>query len=767
MLSAAKSKSDNEGDKEVKRIARALAAHSGNVALADAIVTRTAEARLATAGPFSAESSSVRIPPVQLSALLRAREAALVPPPAGTSFFHLIRQMMHAFGDALGGDPTIAAALEVDVVAYVRRIVPFLRHVCKVKNIRMSHFSSVMPEMTKAYFKWRVMRAMAAAERKAAAAERGEAGDDDDEEDEDTEEEDEGSGGEGAAGSSSHPAPGEDALSDTESVDVEDSFVPTGGDDGSLAGMLVNKADDSADAMPDYLQPQSSYGGGDEADDATTAKGQRGKKRARKSAVTADDAAPSAATAAAAAAVPAPAIILNEDEQDATITALLLADAEEELRNPSSDQRSRGTQSATARAIMERLAFANRRSRGMSALQYAIYARAREVGFTNYPGSFTAKKFLSLIPPPALCKTSLEVIGYLAYDRVGCIVEEACMLACGGSPGVYVASSEPVGKAVYAAVMSRLRELPPELTARARTVQTSAARTVELVELKGLRAQLEVQLRGGAATTAAVAAGADSSRDAALQQTSAPKLSVDGGSAAATAAESSTTAPAVSRVAAAAVPPIRGFYKKKFLYGLDGGGTTPEVLSPSVSQHAIVLSSPRKKEDDDAFVQFFSAFTPPAAAAPSSSQSSVLSRAAAASTVPSFTSTNAASSVPLLGSSNALSSTRAAPSASLQEYHPAPVSALPASSALIVPDASIPPSFLLGDDVRRSASTVAVDFPALQNALPPPPPSEDGLSTLHFKPAFTPVSTLGRRSAVSKYNSVPAAPLAPLGGTSK
>jgi len=84
-------------------------------------------------------------------------------------------------------------------------------------------------------------------------------------------------------------------------------------------------------------------------------------------------------------------------------------------------------------AFLARLAFANARSAQMTTLQYVIYGRCREAGFT---GSIRLKAaFARCLPPPALSDAALDVLAYIAYDRVSAIVEAANVLHCGGGGG--------------------------------------------------------------------------------------------------------------------------------------------------------------------------------------------------------------------------------------------------------------------------------------------------------------------------------------------
>ena len=75
-------------------------------------------------------------------------------------------------------------------------------------------------------------------------------------------------------------------------------------------------------------------------------------------------------------------------------------------------------------AFKRRLAFQNLRSRLMTTAQYSRYKEAREASFTNGKGALM-KKFSELFPLPRLTKASLDVLAFLAYDRVGTIVEYA------------------------------------------------------------------------------------------------------------------------------------------------------------------------------------------------------------------------------------------------------------------------------------------------------------------------------------------------------
>jgi hypothetical protein len=98
------------------------------------------------------------------------------------------------------------------------------------------------------------------------------------------------------------------------------------------------------------------------------------------------------------------------------------------------------------RAFQQRLDFASARSSAMTTLQYAIYARSREAGFTGTP---TLKRaFARLLPPPALPDAALEVLAYIAYDRVAHVVEEANRIAYATPSGASAAAAEGAGTAI-------------------------------------------------------------------------------------------------------------------------------------------------------------------------------------------------------------------------------------------------------------------------------------------------------------------------------
>jgi hypothetical protein len=117
----------------------------------------------------------------------------------------------------------------------------------------------------------------------------------------------------------------------------------------------------------------------------------------------------------------------DEEEQ------LQLAQLEEEATNRLiEDVQGSGDSSSTALADLsptiiafkKRLAFQNSRSRLMTTAQYSIYKAAREASFTNGKGALM-KKFAEQFPLPRLTKATLDVVSFLAYDRVGTIVEHA------------------------------------------------------------------------------------------------------------------------------------------------------------------------------------------------------------------------------------------------------------------------------------------------------------------------------------------------------
>ena len=68
--------------------------------------------------------------------------------------------------------------------------------------------------------------------------------------------------------------------------------------------------------------------------------------------------------------------------------------------------------------------------------------------------------FKSLLRPPALTKNCLELLSYLAYDRVGCVVELANKERHGG---VLTASQVPLSLAEIEAAVAALPIVPDEL----------------------------------------------------------------------------------------------------------------------------------------------------------------------------------------------------------------------------------------------------------------------------------------------------------------
>lgn len=100
-------------------------------------------------------------------------------------------------------------------------------------------------------------------------------------------------------------------------------------------------------------------------------------------------------------------------------------------------------EAAVWRTFAARLAFANARSVQLTTLQYVVYGRAREAGFTGTKALKAA--FASLVPPPALPDAALEVLAYVAYDRVCALVEAANRIAYAAGTGAGAGASVTAG----------------------------------------------------------------------------------------------------------------------------------------------------------------------------------------------------------------------------------------------------------------------------------------------------------------------------------
>jgi hypothetical protein len=77
-----------------------------------------------------------------------------------------------------------------------------------------------------------------------------------------------------------------------------------------------------------------------------------------------------------------------------------------------------------------RLAFANERSSRLSTAAYTAFVQSRERGFVG--GMRSSRAFASTLPAPAITRACLEVLGYMAHDRVCTLVEGANKATHGG-----------------------------------------------------------------------------------------------------------------------------------------------------------------------------------------------------------------------------------------------------------------------------------------------------------------------------------------------
>jgi len=120
--------------------------------------------------------------------------------------------------------------------------------------------------------------------------------------------------------------------------------------------------------------------------------------------------------------------------------------------------------SAEWRGFLTRLRFADDRSARMKPQQYGVYARAREAGFTTRGDVML--RFAAALPGAPLTKASLEVLGFLAYDRICAIVEAANATAHGGTPAFLEDAS--LSDEAYKTAIAAAVALPAELEATMR-----------------------------------------------------------------------------------------------------------------------------------------------------------------------------------------------------------------------------------------------------------------------------------------------------------
>jgi len=376
--------------------------------------------------------------PAALSALVAATAASSTAGscPAGTHFHAPVGAMAYATGDGPQPVPAAAVLLERDALAFVVRVLRFVRAVNGDRaTVRLGDFASSMPVSLALYLRWKMLRGMAKAK--------------------------------------------------------EEEGVPAGGGEeeggeGEEGGVPLVEEDEEERTQLALLQAQAekswhaAHPGGAEASADPQGEGPPRIGGTEASAPPAEGTAPSSA--------PPP----------DTGRALPLG------VGPDID------------AFRCRLAFANSRSSRLSTTGYAAFARAREVGFV---GRAHSKAFASCVTPPALTRTVLEVLGYLAYDRIASIVEDANRRAHGGgralipldpaeqlTPAALEAEGAggqggggPCGPCLpldaYVAALRAAPQLPPELRARAETLHTLGLARAAGEGLKAARVAEEERVR--------------------------------------------------------------------------------------------------------------------------------------------------------------------------------------------------------------------------------------------------------------------------------
>jgi len=328
------------------------------------------------------------------------------------SFATHVAKMMHAFGDNPVPLPEAVALVESHAVTSAREILQALRKIAGRDSLKIKDFAVHMPISTHVYFRWRKLKAMSStpkpsvkgAEEVEAGEKREELGDIEEDEDEEEEEDMEESDNEEEDGVDSR---------DAEGTQAEGTAI---GGDGLSSPPAIPDKNDGDDDEPDELK-----------------------------ALNTDD--------------------KEDDIEDSEQFKLLEAVADEEMRSGSTDEVGGPTSSSSSYFhlglssfssstslsqaptlctplinFLSRLAFANARSRLMTAAQYTHYCAAREAGFINKSRS---RAFCTILPPPThvLSRVVLEILSYLAYERVNCVVEAAARVALGLNKCVSSSSS--------------------------------------------------------------------------------------------------------------------------------------------------------------------------------------------------------------------------------------------------------------------------------------------------------------------------------------
>ena len=202
----------------------------------------------------------------------------------------------------------------------------------------------------------------------------------------------------------------------------------------------------------------------------------------------------------------------SENDDDEEDDELLRSYAEDPSHSLHGKQPSSMT--PTWRAFEERLRLANARSDGMSVLAYAVYSCAREAAFISRRHKSSFARFASLFPPPALPSASLELLSYLAYDRVGVAVETACREpTVGGATLVPRTTAIPLD--MYESSIAGLPKLPHELQVTVEAAHAKVALAAQWRSVSSHRVVAEAALLGDLATATNTVALSDGTSPAA------------------------------------------------------------------------------------------------------------------------------------------------------------------------------------------------------------------------------------------------------------
>jgi hypothetical protein len=409
---------------------------------------------------------------VRASKSIASSEAPLTP------FGPAVRAMLHAGGDAAAPQTAAVTLVERHTLVFVRGMVRTLRRLLGRPDIRVADFVRLMPDATRVYFRWKTLKGMAAPQpaQEAAGVTPRSVHDDTEgiiahalaREDNGENSDDSGAGigddGSGshssaavAAGGRSPPATPYVELGDAATArgDVDEGEEQEDEDAGGGQGAVLE------DDEEDTAQLQLLMAAADEE--------LRTGKPVRAAVTSTEPPMGGAAAEGSSGAGDATTLLATTGDDDATgaasATGAALAGSAARLAEPrgllASDPLALDVCDDTSGAMRRfhvRLAFANQRSRGMTTAAYAVYAKAREASFTGSPK--LVAKFAAALPGPPLRRTVLEVLSYLAYDRVSDVTEAANRIEC---EGALTHVTEPLSAAAYIAAVTALPSLPAEL----------------------------------------------------------------------------------------------------------------------------------------------------------------------------------------------------------------------------------------------------------------------------------------------------------------